>query len=328
MRSIIKILAALFIIAAVNIPDLLAQKSSQCIAVITGFKGSVIIKQPGQKDFSKASFGTQLFQGDRVKTGPESQVSLTFTDGTIIELYEDSEIAVPGKPVAATVSGGNVRKVSSAMMVDLSTLTRKKEAAKDAGILAGLRAGGFEELIELSSPFNTLIKTNRPTFSWSSKKAYEKYVVNLYSSKGLVWSRKVSATNLPFPDDQKALEPGETYFWNVEGEDLLENVKSGNLKFSVIPDAKLKEVTTQEEHIRKTFGIDVDNTTFHLILGTYYRNQGLLQDAITEFEIIASVYPDASLPHEILGSLYSDTGNKDKAIEELQKALSLSKTAE
>jgi len=38
--------------------------------------------------------------------------------------------------------------------------------------------------------------------------------------------------------------------------------------------------------------------------------------------------PDAPLPHEILGSLYSDVGNKDKAIEELQKALLLSKNKE
>jgi len=38
--------------------------------------------------------------------------------------------------------------------------------------------------------------------------------------------------------------------------------------------------------------------------------------------------PDAPLPHEILGSLYSDVGNKDKAIEELQKALALAKNKE
>ncbi len=95
-----------------------------------------------------------------------------------------------------------------------------------------------------------------------------------------------------------------------------------------MPDLKLKEVTGREESIRKAFGNDTASSTFHAILGTYYRNQGLLQDAIREFRIVASIYPDAPLPHEILGSLYSDTGNKDKAIEELSKALALSKTPE
>ncbi len=35
--------------------------------------------------------------------------------------------------------------------------------------------------------------------------------------------------------------------------------------------------------------------------------------------------PDATLPHEILGGLYSDVGKKDLAIAELQKALMLEK---
>lgn len=60
-------------------------------------------------------------------------------------------------------------------------------------------------------------------------------------------------------------------------------------------------------------------------LGAYYINQGLLQDAINEFQIISKINIDAPVPHEILGSLYTDVGDKDKAIEELQKALALAK---
>ncbi len=52
---------------------------------------------------------------------------------------------------------------------------------------------------------------------------------------------------------------------------------------------------------------------------------GLIQDAVKEFTIISAANPDSPLPHEILGSLYSEAGNKDKAIEELQKALALSR---
>ena len=53
--------------------------------------------------------------------------------------------------------------------------------------------------------------------------------------------------------------------------------------------------------------------------------QGLLQDAINEFQVISKINTDAALPHEILGSLYSEVGDKDKAIDELQKALTLTK---
>jgi tetratricopeptide (TPR) repeat protein len=54
----------------------------------------------------------------------------------------------------------------------------------------------------------------------------------------------------------------------------------------------------------------------------------LLQDAIEHFQAVAEINSDAPLPHEILGSLYSEIGEKDKAIEELQKALALTNNKE
>jgi hypothetical protein len=329
MNMMRKNLAALLVLLLAAVSVAYAQKSAQCLAVITGIKGSVMIKQSDQKEFSRTTWGTQLYQGDKIKTGTDSQASLTFSDGNIMEVGGGSEVTISGKPKAGEVTGGNVKKVSSAaMMIDISTLASKRESKTDMGTLAGLRAVDIDKPIELVTPFNSLIRTNKPSFSWESKKAYDMYVVNLYSAKGLVWSKKAAATTLNFPEDQKALDPGETYFWNVEGEGLLENEKSGNLKFSVISGNKSQEVLAQEEQIRKTFGSDSVSSTFHTILGTYYMNQGLLQDAIREFRIISLIYPDASLPHEILGSLYSDTGNKDQAIEELRKALALTKAGE
>jgi hypothetical protein len=323
-----KSLVILFMFLMTGISVSYAQKSEQCLAVITGIKGSVMIKQSDQRDFSKTTWGEQLFQSDKVKTGLDSEASITFSDGSILEVGSGSEITISGKPKAGEMTGGNVKKVSSASMIDISALASRRGSRKDVGTLAGLRAVDIDQPIELVSPFNSMIRTDKPSFSWESKKSYDGYIVNLYSTKGLVWSKKASTKSLIFPEDQKALNPGETYFWNVEGEGLLENEKSGNLKFSVIAGDKSQEIAAQEEQIRKTFGNDSDSSTYHTILGTYYMNQGLLQDAIREFRIISSIYPDVSLPHEILGSLYSDTGNKDKAIEELRKALSLSKTSE
>jgi tetratricopeptide (TPR) repeat protein len=111
----------------------------------------------------------------------------------------------------------------------------------------------------------------------------------------------------------------------VEGEDLLDNKKSISYKFSILSADKSKEVLDHEALIRKAFVNDPDSSSLHSFLGAYYMNQGLLQDAVSEFIIISRINPDAPLPHEILGTLYSDAGNKDKAIEELQKALALSK---
>jgi len=73
------------------------------------------------------------------------------------------------------------------------------------------------------------------------------------------------------------------------------------------------------------FKNDPESSSMHSVLGAYYTNKGLLQDAINEFQSIARLNIDSALPHELLGSLYSKVGEKDKAIDELQKALTLAK---
>jgi tetratricopeptide (TPR) repeat protein len=111
----------------------------------------------------------------------------------------------------------------------------------------------------------------------------------------------------------------------VEGEYLIDTDKSANHKFSVLSLDKSKEVERNEDAIRITFNNDPESSSLHSVLGAYYRNNGLLQDAIIEFQTISKLNIDAALPHELLGSLYTEVGDKDKAIDELQKALTLTK---
>ncbi len=307
---------------------LFSQQTGQCLAVITELKGEVHFKKAADTEFIKAAWGSQLFQGDQVKTSAGSEVSLLFSNGNFVTLGPNGSMAVSGKKSPESKPDANVRNISSAMMVNISGLTLKKENKKDVGALAGLRSGDSEQSIELASPYNTLIKTIRPSFSWTVKESYDKYIVNLYSSKGLVWSRKVSGKALDYPENEKELVFGESYFWNVEGEGLIDNDKSSNQKFSVLSAERSKEVADQEALIMKTLSDKSESSNLHSVLGAYYISQGLLQDAINEFQAVSKINTEATLPHEILSSLYTDVGNKDKAIEELQKALTLAKNKE
>ncbi len=325
MRSKTGLVLLLFIFLLSGLRLSIAQQPSQCLALITGVNGDVLIKKFNKTEFVKAYWGTQLFQGDLIKTSANSEATITFSNSIVFKLGSNSNIKVSGNETSATESSGDVKKISSAMMVNLSALTSKRDNKRDIGALAGLRSGNTEQAIELTSPYNTLIKTDRPSFSWLAKKSFDNYIVNLYNSRGLVWSKKVSDSTMKYPDNEKGLEFGESYFWYVEGEELIESDKSANHKFSVLSLEKSKEVEEQESVIRSTFKDEPESSSLHSILGAYYINQGLLQDAINEFQIISKINIDAPLPHEILGSLYSDVGSKDKAIEELQKALALAK---
>jgi hypothetical protein len=316
----------LIILAWLTYPGLVdAQDPANCLAVITELKGEVMIRKVSDAEFVRAFWGTQVFKGDQLKTSANSDVVLTLSNKGIIRLGPGSTLTVSDNNPSVTAMTGNVKTISSSMMVNLSALIAKREDRKDVSALAGLRLGEVSNIIELVSPNNSFIKTSRPSFSWLPKKSFDNYIVNLYSSKGLVWSKKISENLMKYPDNEKDLEFGESYFWNVEGEDLLDNKKSANNKFSILSLEKSREVEQQETVIRNTFKDEPEGSSLHSVLGAYYINQGLLQDAIEEFQIISIINTDAPLPHEILGSLYSDAGNKDKAIEELQKALALAK---
>jgi hypothetical protein len=300
-----------------------AQQTVQCLAVITEINGKALFKEAGMNQFVKANWGTRLYNGDQIETGDKSEVKLLFSDKSFIVVGQNSKVTLSGEKASLTQSAGEVKEISTTMGVNLSSLSFRKGNEQELGALAGYRSisGGMN--IEPDLPLNTIIRTDRPSFSWITRTGFESYTVNLYNSSGLVWSKRVKEKTMQYPEGEDGLKSGATYFWNVEGESGIETEKSANHSFTVISQDKAQEIAQREVEIRKTFEADPEGSSIHSILGACYIEQGLLQDAIHEFQQIAKINPDAPLPHEILGSLYSDSGEKDKAIEELQKALRL-----
>lgn len=302
-------------------------QSSQYLAIITEINGNAFLKKAGKEVFEKVFWGTQLFKGDQLKTAEETMLKLLYANNTILSLGPNRTLSISGDESANAEAVTEVRKISSGTIVDLGTLTANRENTKDVGALAFLRSDDGDLSIALTSPANTLIKTDRPDFSWQSAESFDSYRVNLYNSEGLVWSKRVTENELPYPEDENGLQYGETYFWNVEGEELIDSERSANHRFSLLSSEMTREVEAQEKLIRGSFNDDTESSSLHLLLGAYYMDQGLLLDAIDEFETISIIHADSPLPHEILGSLYTDVGNKDRAIEELQKALELVKSS-
>jgi hypothetical protein len=315
----------LFVLIFTTFPLLLSStpQSEKCLAVITEINGKALYKPAGTDQFSKASWGVQLFNGDQVATDANSEVRILYEGNRLITMHPNSILTVSGPESYSTRPMGEVKTISSAIGVNLSSLTFKRNEKDDMGALAGVRSVVVDNPIVPELPFNTKIKTNRPDFSWFSKGSYDSYTLFLYSSKGLVWSKTVKDTSLKYPDDEKGLDYGESYFWNVEGEDLVNADKSSNRKFTILSAVKSREVADHETQIRNSFIDSPESSSFHSVMGAYYIGQGLLQDAIEEFLIIAGLNKEAPMPHEILGSLYSEIGEKDKAIEELKLALAL-----
>ncbi len=299
--------------------NLHAQQSSSALAVISDVRGSVTLNKAGSDEPLKAVFGTQLAQGDQLETGKKASVTLLFTNGNLISLGPGSNITISGN------QSGPSRNIGAGMAGNFSDLAMRQDQRGEMGVLMDLRSDETAQQILPLSPCNTMISTNRPAICWESMKPADEFVVRLYNGEGLVWEKRTTATHLEFPEDESGLEFGASYFWNVEGEDLINSFRSLNQKFTVLNEEKIYEIKEEEKKLSGLFSDDPGNSSLHSLLGAYYAKVGLLEDAIRSFEQVRDANPDATLPHEILGGLYSDVGKKDLAIAELKKALMLEK---
>ncbi len=303
------------------LPDAVnGQSSSMPLAVLSDVRGSVSLKKPHMNNTVKAVFGMQLEQGDQVSTNEDSRATVLFSNGNLINLGANSNMTISG-----STSGGSNRNVGAGLAGNFSSLALRQDNRGEVGVLIDLRSDESVQLIVPITPCNTRICQTRPSLVWESTRPADEYVVRLYNSQGLVWEVRTEKNRLDFPADQDPLEYGASYFWNVEGEDLIHSFRSLNQKFTVLDKDELEKMKGEEQRIRALFADDPDNSSCHSLLGTCYADLGLFEDAIKEFELVREFNPGATLPHEILGSLYSDVGKKDLAINELQKALALEK---
>lgn len=298
----------------------ISAQNNPSLAVISDVEGSVFLHTAGGDEPLKAVFGTQLGQGDRVETGKKASVSMLFSNGNLISLGPNSNITISGNQ-----SNGSSRNIGAGMAGNFSDLAMRQDNKGEMGVLMDLRSDETSQQIFPISPCNTMISSNMPGLKWESKKPADEFVIRLYDGEGLVWEHKTTATFLAFPENEAALEYGQSYFWNVEGKDLINSFRSLNQKFTILPEERIKEIHKEEENLRKMFAEDPGSSSLYSLLGAYYVKAGLLEDAIKAFEEVRDANPEATLPHEILGGLYSDVGKKDLAIAELQKALMLEK---
>ena len=318
-RVILKIAILPVLLAAVPFLSL-AQKNSSVLALISDVSGSVYLNRQNEDESLKAVFGMQLVQGDKVETGRKADVTLLFSNGNLISLGPNSSITISGNQ-----SGDESRNVGAGMAGNFSDLAMRQDKKGEMGVLMDLRSDETSQLILPLSPCNTMISTQKPKLQWKSFNPADEYVVRIYNSQGLIWEHRTTATYLDFPKDEPGLEYGASYFWNVEGEDLINSFRSLNQKFTVLSNDKIIEIKKEEQNLMGMFIDDPGSSSLHSLLGAYYASSGLLEDAIREIELVRDANPDATLPHEILGGLYSDVGKKDLAIAELQKALMLEK---
>ena len=321
LSSRVRLFLPLLLIAVLFVPNASAQ--SERIGLVTDVVGSVELAKAGSDTFSKADWGTPLFEGDRVRTAASSEAVVLFSNSNMLTIRAGNTFTVSASSVSSPALSGPVKAVDGELMAAASDLTLHRAGQGEIEVLGGLRSGGASADIEISFPRNSKITSARPQFSWTSAGDFEEYKVTVRTANGAVWSGSTSDMEMMYPADAPALVAGETYFWQVDGEDMLDVASSPLVSFEVLSDANLAKIEAGKAQITALFdGASLSSGQLYMI-GSMYVKQGLIADAITTFKQISESNPQAAMPHEILGKLYYEIGLKDEAVRALQTAIAL-----
>ncbi len=89
-------------------------------ALVTDIKGTVEVSRTGETTFRAADWGSQLFEGDRVRTGPDSETSLLFASGNIVSLDGGSTMTISAATTSAPSLSGPVREARGDLLAAVS----------------------------------------------------------------------------------------------------------------------------------------------------------------------------------------------------------------
>ena len=154
-------------------------------------------------------------------------------------------------------------------------------------MMPGIRSGNGTPLSTslLSQPHNTVVSEDRPTFRWKgTSKAVVSYAVRIYDDQSKVIDQS-DPLKQPMWNPSRTLPRGHTYTW-----DVLVTFDSGT---TVLPQNQPRpafRVLSDREFARYQ-KLSADLRESHLALGTFYLQDGLLDEAQAEFDQLEKSNP-------------------------------------
>jgi hypothetical protein len=301
-----------------------ANEPTAYLALVVEITGEVFIQPKDTPKPVQARWGNYVYQGDFIKTGANAHVSLLFSDGTMIELSENSQVSIKqhpgGSPTARTTAPNEKEKVIPHLnRLQIKSLPFQKPevtVARDGSLrlFPAIRATETDTL--LISPRLTTIATQRPEFRWTSPYPGAKYTLTLSDTSGKIASYQTGQTRFQIPD---TLAWGKSYLWTINiTHQLMPVGRTAATKFRVIEKEKFVEYQELLEKVARLNLSERDPNYNLFIMGYTYLKYDLLENAIGEFQQLAGKNPAAPFPHEALCRLFFEQQQMEKARQEYQ----------
>ena len=102
-------------------------------AILTSITGEVKVKKADSDKAKVALWGLQLFQGDKVNTGTDSQVEILFKDQNLISLGANDSMTIKDNRRKKDIPDKSIQSVESEIVGELSLLAMNDGGNSEKG---------------------------------------------------------------------------------------------------------------------------------------------------------------------------------------------------
>jgi hypothetical protein len=282
------------------------------VALVVQMKGDIQVQRNDSKKVETVMWGNYLYQGDRITTGKNSQVSILFSNGIMVDVEAGSAFTISNHPGAEPNSPTTKYNIRDKVIPDLDRLKMKEllikryqeSFAADGSVrLSPSLRDVYRDTI-LIFPRKTTITNLQPTFRWQSLYQNATYEISLFNDGKLLWSYRVNQPKFTAP---APLEWGKSYQWQVK---ILKNLSpAGRLETSAFWTIEQKQrnefLTLVQEVRKKNFG-RVSEEYYNFLMAHTHLKYELRDEAIAYLKAIAQTNPNFAFPNEALCRLYGD----------------------
>ncbi len=260
MRKLLFLATVLFLLGAGGLPI-----QDAPAAVVVKLDGAVQL-QVGGGGPQAARVGSRLSVGDRIIPASGAQATVVFSSGATRTIDAETTIEAPSGGESGDMFSRTVQVLSQAANSDARNQPNRQGMIRPVP--------GAPEII---GPRNDIpVRSARPTFTWHPAEGQEAYQIQIRKEGSSPMRYQVGkATSWTLPENEEALDPGETYWWTVGP--VGRGRPSREMRFQVLEMEK-HDALNEQLGILLDVGLDPEGDGAFMA-AVIYREAGLYYDA-------------------------------------------------
>lgn len=277
--------------------------------MLTDATGTVKIRCGPHKAWEPGRLMMLLHAGDLVQIGKSSAASVVFfSDGHTERLLTDTLAQLSGK--TCTIRKGSRTTIKPTTPNNARVLLRANQQFKtwrSGGIT--LRGGDEDKSLNLRSLSAGKTLSTRPVFRWAPFPKADGYVVVVLDNEAnKLWQVDTTQCELPYPDREEPLLPGEAYSWRVTALLAQKKLVNSYANFEVLSSQEAEQVEKARSEYETMGQKCPEDATPDLLLAALYQSHNLFDDAIACYEQLLKRRPKDPEIQKALETLYRWVG--------------------